>query len=550
MNENELWQRVSQEETPELCQEYMDTFPAGPHFKDAENKLKIIRGCNSIQLMFLKKYVQQGLISLGALQRAGLTEPKLTMLQEQLGIVESKYWDAVSALGTREACIEYLKYFPSGVHAPQVRSILDRIDDEPWYNACQINTIEAYKEYMHLYPGRHDAEAEARIKSLLLIGLKDEAENVWQSIKDSKVADDFVAYKRNYPGFHDEEADQKIAWINGRQDIYRLIDEMKADPNALSVFEIQDYLQSHTLTTDDLEEVFGSQKTQAILNYQSPSILPAGGAPPELSGGSTEVYFWGTPSSGKTCALGGIISNAGRKGILEKLQCTGYDYMTRLSNIFDSKGYCTFPDSTSIGNIQEMMMRLIDKKQKTHSVTLVDLAGELFRCVYAQSNGLFLDDERTATLNTMLHYLTDKRNKKMHFFVVEYGAQDKKWEGLTMANYLAHMVSFLEQEQIIKKSTVGVYVLVTKCDKIPCSREERPEKAFRFVEEELGEFWGPLQRICARNGVADLKVLSYSVGDVFAQKLCKFDPSDTEKVLEKIFVHTKAEGGTWGWLKE
>ena len=92
-------------------------------------------------------------------------------------------------------------------------------------------------------------------------------------------------------------------------------------------------------------------------------------------------------------------------------------------------------------------------------------------------------------------------------------------------------------------------MLVTKCDKIPCAREERPRLAYEFVQQELGEFWGPLQRICQRNGVADLKVLSYSVGDVFAQKLCKFDPSDTEKVLEKIFVHTPAEGGLWSWLR-
>lgn len=550
MNENELWLKVSQEETAAACQEYLAACPDGQHAKDVQNKLKIINGVNAIQLMFLKKYVQEGLISLDALERAGLAEAKLAALREQMGLSESKYWNDVVTKGNdAEACRKYLKSFPKGEHAAEVRSMLDRLEDAPWYEARQAGTIEALEDYMRAYPGRHDMEAQQLIDQLMRKKISQQAEAAWQQTCAAGTEEALLSYLRDYPGFHDSEVREKLERLRSHKGAEFIIQQMKADPNALSIFEIQEQLNNGAISIADLEQVFGPQKTQAILNFQAPSILPVGGAPVELSSNTTEVYFWGTPSSGKTCALGGIISNAGRKGILEKLQCSGYDYMTRLSNIFDSKGYCTFPDSTSISNIQEMMMRLYDDKKKSHNVTLVDLAGELFRCVYKQSNNMFLDEEQTHTLEAMLSYLNDKRNKKMHFFVVEYGAQDKKWEGLTMANYLTLMVSYLESQEVIKRSTVGIYVLVTKCDKIPCAREERPRLAYEFVQQELGEFWGPLQRICQRNGVADLKVLSYSVGDVFAQKLCKFDPSDTEKVLEKIFVHTPAEGGLWSWLR-
>ena len=118
-----------------------------------------------------------------------------------------------------------------------------------------------------------------------------------------------------------------------------------------------------------------------------------------------------------------------------------------------------------------------------------------------------------------------------------------------MKNYLSQMVSYLEEKQVFKKSTVGVYVLVTKCDMIPAPREERPRLAFEYLQRELSAFWGTLERACTRTGVADLRVLSYSVGDVFAQKLCRFDPLDTEKVIEKLITKTPAVGGRMEWLK-
>jgi GTP-binding protein EngB required for normal cell division len=562
MNENELWRQVCEQENIALIDQYLQQFPFGLHVKEAKDKQLILKSCNTIDMRFLKQYVQKGIVSLQGLMSAGLNQQKIDTILQTLGINEEQLYTNAIAQQTTAAMGEYLKYFPSGAHAEELRQMKERIEDAPWFEACQANTREAYQAYQQQHPDRHTSDVRDRLAAIEAAEIlakqmeeikrqQEEERKKEEMLRQQDEADwttacqtfDFQTYLNRHPkGKH---ADEAIA----KKESASILMNLRVDPNAYYAGDLKDYVTRNIISGDDLFRIFGPQKTDAIMNFNTPSQLPEGMPPIELAKNTTEVYFWGTPSSGKTCALGALISSAGRRGILEKLPCSGYDYMTRLGNIFNSRGVCTFPYSTSVETIQEMMMRLLDADGKNHSVTLVDMAGELFRSVYFKRHGLFLDQSKESTLGMAMKYLRDTRNKKMHFFVVEYGAHDNEWEGLRMKDYLSDMMGFLEFEQVFKKSTVGVYVLVTKCDKIPAPREERPRLAYEYVEQQLNEFWGPLQRVCSRTGVADLKVLSYSVGDVFAQKLCLFDPRDTEKVIEKLLVHTPAIGGWSEWLK-
>lgn len=64
----------------------------------------------------------------------------------------------------------------------------------------------------------------------------------------------------------------------------------------------------------------------------------------------TEVYFWGIPSSGKTCALGGILSVANSGHVARTMamdkNCQGYAYMNRLADLFKSDKATNLPPST------------------------------------------------------------------------------------------------------------------------------------------------------------------------------------------------------------
>ena len=438
MNENELWKNICEQESIDLCKQYLSNNPFGLHVKEVQDKLKILEGCNAIDVRFLKKYIQQGIISLNGLLSAGLSRQKADSILQSLGINEEQLYQTAIQQQTAAAFGEYLKFFPNGPHAAEVQALKQRMEDAPWYEACQKNTREAYQAYAQMFPGSHAEElnnrlaaiegAEILARQMAEIQRQQELERQQQQqMVQQDEADwltacqtlDFNTYLNRHPnGLHAQEA------LN-RQQGADVVRNLQSDPNAYFAGDLQQYVANGTIASDDLFRIFGPDKTNAIMSFKAPSQLPEGLPPVSLSGDTTEVYFWGTPSSGKTCALGALISSAENKGILDKLPCPGYDYMTRLANIFNSRGFCTFPYSNAVETIQEMKMRLVDSSGKSHYVTLVDLAGELFRSVYFKLNNLFLDQAKETTLDTAMKYLNDTRNKKIHFFVVEYGAQDK-----------------------------------------------------------------------------------------------------------------------------
>ena len=543
-------------------------------------KDKILKGWKGIPVKSLVNYINNGDVTLPELIAAGLDKDpeKEKDIRAAMAADEAQAWDDAARRNTKEAYAAYLAKFAGGLHADDALKAKQGLDDKmweelqknlteaglkeyktlfpngnhvaecdalledmPWLETKRRNTIAAYEEYQRQHPGKHEAEIRAAINAL-------SDDNDWHNacvINDSHAYKQYLTQHPN--GKHAQEARNRMQAYAGRD---QFIDDLRRDRNAYYVKDIQDKVENGVATWDDVERIIGRDETWAIQAFEKMPDLPISIPPEALQGDSTEVYFWGTPSSGKTCALGAIISSAKSKGILESLQCSGLHYMTRLSNIFNNRGICTFPPSSPTESIQEMVMKLRDSQRRPHKLTLIDLAGELFRSVYFKLNNLFLENEKEQTLATAMNYLRDTRNNKIHFFVVEYGAQDKYWDGLRMVDYLDSMSVYLKANGVFKKSTVGVYVLVTKCDIIDCAPEDRPERAAQYVKEELPSFWNTLQETCAEAGVGDLRILSFSVGDVFAQKLCKFDGTDTDKVINKLLTKTRAEGGGLiGWLR-
>lgn len=531
----------------------------------------ILNGCHSIPLQDLAQDVSRATVTLDELQRAGLAVDKVEYLKMLLVNEDHTAWNNAVRQNTPDAYLNYIRHYPNGLHVAEsyaqiaafekyyweialstmneealnnykrlypdgvyINECNDFLNDTAWLEACHVNTIAAYRKYEERNPGRRSEEISYRVYYL-----QDEID--YNNAVAQGSPDAIYRYLNNYPeGVYREDAQARLDAYAGRD---RFLEALRQDHNAFQADEIKMNVDNGVANWDNIIEVLGAERTEALQRFVALPELPESTPPATLQSDSTEVYFWGTPSSGKTCALGSIISSCRRQGIFEGLQCAGYEYMTRLSNIFDSHGYCTLPPSTKFDNIQEMIMNLRDEKGKRHKVSLIDLAGELFRTVYFKGSNRMITTEAQNALDTTLGYLKDKRNNKIHFFVVEYGAEDRVWEGLKMVDYLEKMVSFLREEKVMRTTTVGVYLLVTKCDLIPGPIEDRPRKAYEYIVSRLGSFWNTLQQACELGGVKDLKVLSFSIGDVFAQNLCYVDGSDSDKIIRKLLLKTRGKGG-------
>lgn len=457
--------------------------------------------------------------------------------QSKIDEFDDRKWTEIQSTLSANSLNSYLVEFPQGKHAAEAQELLA---DLPWLETKRKNTIEAYTLYMQNNPGKHVNEAQAAIRSI-------QDDLAWDNAYSSGHISAYQQYLINYPnGKHAIEAQNRInSGAAGQQFLVAL----QNDPNAFMVSDIKQRLGNHVISREDLVSVFGEDKVEAIEQFNGVGKLDNENGPDDLQADTTEVYFWGTPGSGKTCALGTIISTVKKKGILSVQPSSGRSYLYQLSNLFVSDRVCKLPGGTPLYNIPEMIIHLRDKKKKEHRLTLVDLAGELFTSVFLQENALQMTTQQQNVVNQAVKYLKDTRNDKIHFFVVEYGAHAGMWNGYTMENYLDTMVQFLKREKIFTKSTVGVYVLVTKCDKIPCAESERPEYAYNYVNEELPSFWNTLKSTCVQSGISEPITLSFSIGDVFAQQLCVYNGNDTEKVIEELLTKTHPISNIFGWLR-
>ena len=408
-----------------------------------DKKDKILSKCNIVPVKTMVKYLRDGMITMEELRSNGLTSEReeeinkemisseaviwkkatklhtpqayneyLTLFPEGknadaakdgLAAVESDWWNEISIAPTAESLNSYLAIYPNGQYVYDAKSLLNDID---WLETCRINTQEAYITYRDNNPGKHTKEI-----SEILIGFNDATD--WEKARMLNTTDAYREYVLNHPSGKWVSEANKI--INSRKGHDTLLNGIRADKNYKSAEDIQRAVSDGTITRDELVQILGEEWTKEILSYNRPPDLPIYTSPIELQKGRTEVYFWGTPASGKTCTLGAVLSSAYTKGKLVK-RGGALEYMDGLKNIFNPTGISRLPNSTSNACIYDMNVDLKDEKNRRHPITMIDLAGEIFKCIYFSSQGIELDDDRQRILTTTFNYLKDRRNKKIMFF--------------------------------------------------------------------------------------------------------------------------------------
>lgn len=368
--------------------------------------------------------------------------------------------------------------------------------------------------------------------------LRDESD--WHKAELSDTAAGYEYYiKLHQDGKYVVQAQMAIAQMIDRERVTKVLAKNR---NAFSPVELQHEVANNVVSWDDLRCVYSAEELEAIKHFRQVTPLPDGDAPDILQRNTTEVYFWGTPSSGKTCALGALLSASFRYGILTKRPCNGRPYMDRLCNIFINDGLCILPQGTPDYSIQEMVFTLRDSGQHEHPLTCIDLAGEVFRALYRRQNRMAEDNyTQEQALKTTLKFLADSHNKKIHFFIVAYGEENKEWDGLRMHDYLESAMDYLRDNNVIRNGTNAVYILVTKCDLMPCRPDERRDYAIKYVQHCMPAFVNSLSRICKASGVQNFDILPFSLGNVFAQKICRFESDNTDQVLNKLILYSKTK---------
>jgi hypothetical protein len=483
----------------------------------------------------------------------------------------------------------------------EVLSLIANAEEDAWQNALAIDSIDEYDLYLRSYPdGKHRSEARDAKKRLLEKDVNESLEDEWSQLDktDDVFLRNFIMNNPDSP--HLQEAKSHLKQISRKRyaasAIKRLKNEIEGEEDPTIVISvIKKYLSNNEITLDQLYDeikkntnlfpavVIDQLEQEGIIDFvdmenecginpkffefitnndvNSPVINVNAGSINAVGSKTTEIYFWGIPSSGKTCALGAIMGEARHGGYVNfaepNIHCQGYEYMTILSQIFDGgKDVFKLPEGTQTDAIFEMSY-ILKKDGMDYPVTFIDLAGETIESMFRKNAQLSLTDKKQRGLDTACKLLTGNAgiNRKIHFFVLEYNGHQKTYKDLTQDTLLTGAMAFIKDTGIFKAETDAIYLLVTKSDLADRQDiEHRNQVIGDYIKKYYKPFYDGLRSLCVENEIneGNVDIVPFSLGDVCFQNLCLFDNSTASIVVELILEHTKGfkTGKLAGFLKK
>lgn len=512
----------------------------------------------------LASYIQQGFVTLDEL--VNNTDGEFTA-KMQLGVEkllagsEDEDFKKVMESASIADLQDFLNKYPMGTvaHLDAVRErkhVLEKIpasepiveesngEEEEWFsikNAGDIKLLEAFKEKFpntsHLFELNKLITAE---------------KNKEHSRKKSPIILKSMINKAN--SAEDVSKIIQVLLENKTITIGMLLELIRQDHNLLSSAACNDIISRGILNRNDLSKcgIDNGFINKMLTNARSQNFEPA--RPLQtIAEPCTEVYFWGIPFSGKTCALGAILSAAknglAARSMIPDNSCQGFGYMNRLSTIFSPGRICRLPGGTPVTSTYEMRFDLEDQEHKIHHVACIDLAGELFTCMFMKDAGEQMRDDQKQALETLHNILLENRsnNRKIHFFVIEYGAEKRIYNGLPQAEYLNSAAAHLNSIGLFDSNTDAIYVLISKVDNASYEGSLE-EHLLKYMTKNYLGFYNNLLLICKEHGInkGRVKIVPFSIGNVCFKDYCQFDATSATKMVDLLVRYSCFEKqGFW-----
>ena len=495
-------------------------------------KSKILANVVNLTIDQLFNEIRTGNVTLQELIDSTFLSPdKRRKLQDLLAKVEEQEETAwqMAQQGGESGLKNYIVNNPTGKYIMQAKEMLENMV----WDRAQYGTESDLNEYIENNPG---GKYVMQAKKML-------DDKAW-SLAEFGTEDDLRAYVSKFPeGIHVAAAKAKIKEIVVKRDRIRryilvMLEDLAQNPNSHDASEICDYIEQGFLNEEELIETgIPEDIVRGITKNVRPS-LNLGETPDGIPQGYTEVYFWGIPGSGKTCALAAILGTADKLGYLDISAGPGYDYMTKLKNLFVRRN-AVLPAPTPSDNTQYLPLVLKKPEEKYgRSVSLLELSGEIFRCFYVYiANQQWPSEMHKDTFEKVEKFLASS-NRKIHFFFIDYGSKNEPdAEGLTQTDFLKAASTYFKNKKVFNKTTDAIYVVLTKSDLMSCgnSRAERIEEGRAYLQNDgYNSFINTLKNSCEVNRInaGKLTLEPFSLGNVYFRQICNFDPASARQIIE------------------
>lgn len=440
------------------------------------------------------------------LQLAALTEK-----------AESSDWNNID-FDSINSLLRHKHKFPASVHSDEIEHRVWQLTDRT--NKAQVSL------YVSEYPdGMHRSEADALLQSA----------DLWAGVStdpDPVTLSDYIRENPSTPYLN--EAYSLLDKAKKRE-----IEKMISSPASYDIALFNLMLKENIFSIDEL--ITNQVCTEQTLKFLSnPPILPdieQSAAPPALPRrGATDVFFFGIPSSGKTCVLTGLLGAA--DVYYDSAAGNGGSYA---DSLYIYRNHGKAPGRT-YGNFVAQIQAVIRPRNvnSVYPLNLIEMSGEEFamKIAYNPTNEVNFESMGGGATKIL-----SSQNPKIIFIVIDPTANGlitiatENADGSTQKKIVQQeivinkIVNMLAKNPDVLKRTVAIHFIMTKADTLG-PRSERQ----RIAVERVNSLYGPtidnLCQICAKYGINRTSnyqptLTTFSLGRFYIGDMFAYDPTDS-----------------------
>jgi len=256
---------------------------------------------------------------------------------------------------------------------------------------------------------------------------------------------------------------------------------------------------------------------------------------PPLADNRTDLYFLGSPGSGKSCILASIFLYASKNGLIIESQINpeGNYYRNLLT---EELNYGILPNcAPSIDPYIPIDLAENYNDEKEHPLNFIEMSVVLFDQAY--SGGI--SDKYLKAKN----YFSNK-NRKLIFFVIDF---DHRFESdpkliIYKQSEMINTLSLIDSFGTFKK-TDHIYIIVSKSDLFP-NNVNKLTYAEKFLNKYYKNFLVKCRILKKKyKNSFDLTILPYTIGEIkYKRLLTRFDEGNTIELLNSIYYNSNQQG--------
>ena len=496
-----------------------------------------------------------------------LAKQKLPEIESQIKLeaerAEQAEWDAVDPFSTTDLW-GYLSKYPNTIHKSE-------IDDSLWGLVNQ-ESVQDIQNYITMLPqGIHVREAQLILNAIV----------EWNNVKltnDIFCVNDYIRNNPNTP--FKNQAQVQLMGLKQQE-----IGMMRTNPNSYEVNRLLRLINDGIFSDHELvnAKVMTDTVLETLRNHDINADLPdirqaIENSRAECKDGYTDVFFFGVPSTGKTCVLMGMSRS---NSLHINLASGGGDYAAALQQYTDVGVTVPRTPGTFVTTLEATISSVSDQGGAVHKINLVEMSGEEFAFDIANNPDRIFTFEQMGSGATQL---LKNDNRKVFFLiidptanvvrinreiVVQDGFDEETGEPITHTDLQYCVVNqrTLIQKMVdlftdpgnaeIMKKVDSIHIIMTKSDTLG-NPVEREEKALNIFQQKFsGDILKPLIDLCEEYNINSRtnfhpNLYTFSLGTFYVGGLYEYEQTDSDRLVVAIKNSTQSvkKKSWWDRLKE